>query len=294
MVRLLLLTALCALAACAAVPPSAEPFRSDRISVEAIGSGPDVVLITGLASHPEVWKPTIAALPNYRYHLIHVAGFAGAPARGNALGPVVAPIAEEITRYVKTAGLDRPAIVGFSLGGAMAMMIGARHPDLPSRMMVVDNPPFLGPLVGQPEGNSETIRPFAEQMRQRIATATSENRRSEVEEAMAGQVRNERLRPMVVDHLLGSDPAVSGQAMHDLLVTDLRPELSKIRVPLTVLYVAPPGIPMNTAQVDQFYRNSFSPVPHAKLRRVDDSYHFIMLDQPQVFQRELHAFLEGR
>ena len=55
MVRLLLLTALCAMAACAAVPPSAEPFRSDRISVEAIGSGPDVVLITGLASHPEVF-----------------------------------------------------------------------------------------------------------------------------------------------------------------------------------------------------------------------------------------------
>lgn len=280
-------------AGCASGSAPASPFRSGRISVEAIGTGPDVVLITGLGSHPEVWNDAIAAVPGYRYHRMHVAGFAGMPAGSNASGPVAAPVAEEISRYIREARLDRPAVVGFSLGGAMAMMIAARHPGLASRIMVVDNPPFLGALVGQPDGNSESIRPIAEQMRQRIAAAIGEGRRGEIEQAMAGQVRSDSSRPMVVDHLLASDPAVSGQAMYDLLATDLRPEVDKIQVPLTVLYVATPGIPLDAEQVEQFYRKSFAAAPQASLRRIADSYHFIMLDQPAVFHAELRQFLRG-
>src|SRR4051812_5220699 len=88
----------------------AAPFHSDRISVETRGKGPDVVLIPGLSSSPKVWEGTVAAVPGYRYHLVHVSGFDGAAAGGNATGPVVAPVAEEIARYIREAGLKRPAI----------------------------------------------------------------------------------------------------------------------------------------------------------------------------------------
>ena len=57
---------------------AAAPFHSDRISVESGGNGPDVVLIPGLSSSPKVWDATVAAIPGYRYHLVHVAGFDGA------------------------------------------------------------------------------------------------------------------------------------------------------------------------------------------------------------------------
>ena len=67
----------------AAAQPSAA-FTSDRISVETRGSGPDVVLIPGLTSSPRAWESTVAAVPGYRYHLVQVAGFAGAPAEANA------------------------------------------------------------------------------------------------------------------------------------------------------------------------------------------------------------------
>ena len=83
-------------AAPAAAGPA--PFRSDRISVTVRGSGPDVVLIPGLAAAAGIWNGTVAALPGYRYHIVQVAGFAGAPARGNAKGPVAAGVAAEIAR----------------------------------------------------------------------------------------------------------------------------------------------------------------------------------------------------
>lgn len=291
MLRLLALLLLVPLAAsCATVPP-APAFSSDRISVETAGSGPDVVLIPGLSSHPDVWRGTVAALPGYRYHLVHVAGFAGKPAGGNASGPVVAPVAEEIARYISEARLSRPALVGHSLGGSWAMMVAARHPQLASRVMVVDMVPFMGMMFGQPNATADSLRPIAEQMRARFTTGDGEARRRGIESTIATMVRTESLRPGVVEQSLASDPAVSGQAMYDLITTDLRPELANIRVPMTVLWVRPPSIPVTDELMAGGYRLSYRNAPQAVLRRIPDAYHFIMFDEPEAFQRELREFL---
>lgn len=288
-------------AACAATAPdsppasavAAAPFSSGRISVERVGEGPDVILIPGLSSSPEVWRPTIAAMPGYRYHLVHVAGFAGAAPGENASGPVVAPVAEEIALYIREAKLERPAIVGHSLGGSWAMMVAARHPDLVSRVMVVDMMPFLGAMFAGPDATPESVRPIAEQMRTGIATSTGDARRANIERTIAGMVRTEALRAGLVRHSLASDGTVSGQAMYDLATTDLRPELARIDVPMTVLYVTPAGAPVTDAQMDQFYQASYAAAPKAVLKRIPGAYHFIMLDEPEAFRRELKAFLGG-
>src|SRR4051812_35035189 len=155
----------------------AAPFHSDRISVETRGSGPDVVLIPGLSSSPKVWEGAVAAVPGYRYHLVRVAGFDGAPAGANGSGPVVAPVAEEIARYVREAHLKRPALVGHSLGGTWAMMIAARHPELASRVMVVDMMPYLGAMFMPPGSGPDAVKAVAEQVRAGIATTSGEPRR---------------------------------------------------------------------------------------------------------------------
>jgi pimeloyl-ACP methyl ester carboxylesterase len=267
-------------------------FASERLSVEVVGSGPDVLLIPGLSSSPDVWRSTVAAVPGYRYHLVHVAGFAGKPAGANASGPVVEPVAEEIARYISEAGLRKPAIVGHSLGGAWAMMVAARHPELVSRAMVVDMMPFLGAMFGGPTATTESVRPIAEQMRTGIATSAGEARRKQIEQTIAGMVRTEALRPQIVEHSLASDPAASGQAMYDLITSDLRPDVAKIKMPFTVLYVLPAGAPLTEAQIEQYYAMSYAGAPQAVLKRIPDSYHFIMLDAPDVFQRELKSFLK--
>jgi pimeloyl-ACP methyl ester carboxylesterase len=270
----------------------AATFVSDRIGVEARGEGPDVILIPGLSSHPQVWESTIAAVPGYRYHLVHVGGFAGRPAGANASGPVVAPVAEEIARYIREQRLERPAIVGHSLGGSWAMMVAARHPELASRVMVVDMLPFLGAMFGQPNATAEGLRPIAEQVRQGMTASAGDARRQAVEQTIATMVRTENLRPGVVEQTLASDPVVSGQAMYDLITTDLRPELANIRVPLTVLWVRAPNIPVTDEMMAAGYRSVYANAPQAVLRRIPDSWHFIMFDQPQVFQRELREFLQ--
>ncbi len=272
------------------VPAAAQSaFSSERIGVTVTGSGPDVVLIPGLSSHPDVWATTVAAVPGYRYHLVHVSGFAGRPPGANASGPVLEPVAGEIARYIREARLERPAIVGHSMGGSWAMLVAGRNPDLVSRVMVVDMMPFLGAMFGA--ANSDAVRPIATQIRAGMAAATAEARRAQIEQTIATMVRTESLRPGAVAQSLASDPAVSGQGFYDVIVTDVRPDLANIRVPLTVLWVVPPNAPVTEAQMTQYYAASYASVPGAVIRRVPDSYHFIMYDQPEVFQRELREFL---
>src|SRR3954454_23151763 len=140
-------------------PAAAQRFQPTRFSVEVVGRGPDVILIPGLTSGRAVWRGTVAALPGYRYHLIQASGFAGEPARGDRAGAVVAPLADEIARYIADRRLVRPAIVGHSMGGTLAMMIAARRPELAGRIMVVDmlpEPARAGRLVRRHRGRLGT------------------------------------------------------------------------------------------------------------------------------------------
>lgn len=60
--------------------PATTPFVSDRLSVEVIGQGPDVILIPGFGCSREVWRATAERLKaTHRVHLVQLAGFAGEP-----------------------------------------------------------------------------------------------------------------------------------------------------------------------------------------------------------------------
>lgn len=288
MLRLLALLILFVPVAAAAQAPA---FTSERIAVEVHGTGPDVVLIPGLSSSPRVWDDTIAAVPGYRYHVIHVSGFDGRPAGANASGPILIPVAEEIARYISEAHLTRPAIVGHSMGGSWALLVAGRHPELAGKVMVVDMLPFLGAMFGGPSATAESLEPTAEAIRTRIAEATGDARRGQVEQTINSMVRTESVRPALVAQSLASDPAVSAQGFHDLIVTDLRPDVAAIHVPLMVLYVVPAGAPVSQEQMDGFYRASYAGAAQAEIHFVPESAHFIMFDQADAFRAILRVFL---
>ena len=273
-------------------PASAQAqFRSDRIDVTTTGSGPDVVLIHGLGSSPRVWRGVVEALPGYRYHLVQVKGFAGVPAEGNAgTGPVAAPVAEEIARYIGEA-IGRPAsVIGHSMGGTIGMMVAARHPERVSRLMVVDMLPSLGDMFGGGQ-SAEGVRAIAEQIRAGIAEGPLDAYRARNEQTLAGMIATESERPAAIADTMASDRSVSGRSMYELITTDLKPELNRITAPTTVLYVTPYGAPLTDAQMDGYYQLSYRNLAGARLQRVPNARHFIMYDQPDVFVGEVRTFL---
>jgi pimeloyl-ACP methyl ester carboxylesterase len=278
----------------AGVPAFAAPFASSRITVRTEGSGPDVVLIPGLNSSPRVWAEMVKAVPGYRYHLVQVSGFAGQPKGGNTEGPVAAPVAEEIDRYIKEAGLTQPAVIGHSMGGTMGMMLAQRHPGDLSRLMVVDMYPFLGAFFGGPGATVAGVEPIADRIAAGMRAATPEQRSKRAVETIDGMVNNEAMRAAAIEDSMRSDVDVGARAYRELVVTNLIPELQKITVPMTVLYAQPKSVPVSAEQFDSYYQGGYSPVPKLTLKRIPDSAHFIMWDQPVRFQAEVKEFLGGR
>lgn len=255
----------------------AEPrFEPTRFSVEVQGQGPDVILIPGLTAGRDVWSGVVNAVPGYRYHLVQIAGFAGDPARGNAEGLVVAPVAEEISRYIAVKGLEDPAIVGHSMGGTVAMMIGARNPDRVGKIMVVDMLPQPSGLLGSSAG---AIGGLADSLRQ-IASTPGGKRLFESLIGSFGNANGPDQR---------SDSDVVARAMHELATIDLRAELPKIEAPLTIVYASPD--PRSRQRADATYSAAYAAKPGAELVRIDNSGHMIMYDQPQRFGQVLKSFL---
>jgi len=251
-------------------PAAAAPFAPTRFSVELHGRGPDVILIPGLTAGRDVWRATAAAVPGYRYHMIQVAGFAGEPARGNARGAILSPLADELARYMIDRRLERPVIVGHSMGGTLAMMIGARYPALAGRIMVVDMLPEPAALFG---GSAAGWAPLADL----LGTQGGQRLFGSFMSAFSPPDRGR------------SDPDVVARVTRELMRTDVAPQLARIRAAMTIVYASPD--PRARAALDGAFSRAYASARSARLVRVDSSGHMVMLDQPARFRSALQDFL---
>ncbi len=270
----------------------AAGFTSDRISVRTEGSGGDVVLIHGLASSPRVWTELVKALPGHRYHLVQVAGMAGKDKGANGEGAVAKPVAAEIARYIAAEKLGKPAVIGHSMGGTIGLMLASRHPDSLSKLLVVDMIPFVGAMFGPPGTTAESVKPTADAILASRKAETPAVRHQKAEATLAGMINTAPKRPGALEDMVATDLDVSVNSFHELIVTDLQPELANIKVPTLVLYVVPSGVPLTVEQMGAAYQAQYARLAGVQIKHVPNAAHFIMWDQPEVFQREAAAFLK--
>lgn len=271
-----LLAAGAALMAQAHPAAAAAPFTSRRIAVTVRGAGADVILIPGLASGPFIWSQTMSLVPGYRYHLVQVRGFAGlAPDINRQSGPLLAPLTGEIARYVQESGLRRPALVGHSMGGTLAMKLGLRRAPEVGRVMVVDMLPEGAGMVG---GTASGMGYLADQMGQYF-TGTKAGRALFADMLARSPGGND------------SDPDVVAKALTELAHTDLTPSLTQIRAPLRVVYAQPADREAAGALAQRF-RSAYAR-SRAALTPIGPSGHVVMVDQPQRFAEALKGFLKA-
>lgn len=278
----------------ASAQPKTSPSASvtqDRISVTVEGTGPDVILIPGLASSRDVWSGLAAKLrQKHRLHLVQVAGFAGSPAIADPDGRVVAPTAMAVADYIRRERLKTPTIIGHSLGGAVALMLGARYPDRVGRLLIVDALPFYSLLI-DPAATSDSVKPRAAAFRNAMLAAPATQAEAMQSASIARLAKTEAVRPALVAAGIKSDRKTVADATYELMTTDLRPELNRITAPVEVLYAYDPIYGVPASSIDATFRNAYASTPRVSFKRIDGSFHFIMLDQPEAFARAVIDFL---
>lgn len=265
---------------------------ADRITVTVTGKGPDVVLIPGLASSGAVWDETVKQLaPTHRVHVIQVAGFAGAPVAGNAEGPVVAPLVEAVDAYIKANHLKSPVVVGHSMGGFTGLLLARRHPEDVSRLLIVDSLPFFSSLFS-PAATAESMKPQAAAMRDATIAMSADAFASQQAMTLPRMVKSPDGQKAALAWSVASSQSVVARVLYDLLTTDARADLPAIKTPTTLLYPYDPAMGAPTAVIDKTYADAYAGLPGVTLKRIDDSRHFIMFDQPKTFADAIETFLK--
>ena len=86
------------------------------------GSGPPLLLLHGLGMGKVVWRPVVPLLTGEREVIaLDLPGFGDSPR-----GPrTVEGLAHAVAAFAADSGLDRPSVAGNSLGGAIALAMGA-------------------------------------------------------------------------------------------------------------------------------------------------------------------------
>ena len=277
-----------AAATIAATAPA--PFVSDRLSVEVVGQGPDVILIPGFGCSREVWRAEAERLKaTHRVHLVQLAGFAGEPwSHGD--GPFVRPMVEELARYIREQGLSKPVVVGHSMGGMSALMLAQQRPELVGAVMSVDSLPFFSALFGH-EATEETARPYAEQAAAGILAADDAGFRAGQAASAEGLSRDPATRALMVEWTAAGDRRAMAAAIREVMTTDLRPGLAAMTVPVWAVYASDADGGAPAAMADAMWAREYEGLPGVRLIRVDDARHFIMSDQPARFAELMDQFL---
>jgi pimeloyl-ACP methyl ester carboxylesterase len=157
--------------------------------------------------------------------------------------------------------------------------------------MIVDSLPFFAVLLarGGEEPTAASVEPVARMMRDRVAArygkpvdATSD---------VAGLAMKPESRVRMAAWAAAADPRVTGQAMYEDMTTDLRPSLTSIKTPLTVV------VPWSASAFGKdgtiaFYARQYSGAPDIAYADVAEAGHFVMLDQPEEFSAAVMTFLK--
>jgi len=267
-----------------AAAPAHSEQRLSRITIRSVGTGSPVVLIPGLASPAAVFDDVAAKIGSrHRLILVQVNGFAGAAPGAAPLDGLIPGAVDELAGWLAANHIVKPAVIGHSMGGLMAMMLTKRRPEAVGRLMIVDSLPFYGMLFG-PGATPDAVRPIVEQMRAAlVGGATPPQVPPHMSNTDAGKAK-------ILGWLKTSDNKTVGEALVEDATTDVRPDLPALAGrPVTVVYaVSDPGM---EAMAAGLYGEAYKGLPGVKLVPVDGSEHFIMLDQPAKFDEAVEAFL---
>lgn len=268
----------------------AAPERLAHISVSSAGEGPPIILIPGLSSPRAVWfgvAPMLAA--HHQVLIVQVNGFGGDDPGENLRPGILAGIVADLHGYLASHHVQRPAVIGHSLGGLAALMLARAHPDDVSKLMIVDALPFVGEIF-VPGATVAMLAPQAAMMRDGMVAGYGKPADPAANAAIAaGQALMPAAREQVAAWIARADPRVSGQALFEDMSTDLRPDMARIGTPITVLYPWSARLPK--ARAEPLYRGAYAKVPHVSYVDMGNSGHFVMLDQPAAFAAAVDRFL---
>jgi N-formylmaleamate deformylase len=269
-----------------------NPAQHPTFTVRVVGKGQPMLLIPGLTCPGAVWDEAVAHYQQqYQCHIITLAGFGGSTPAATLTDPLLPAVRDQLLAYIKTQQLNKPVVMGHSLGGFMALALSSAQPDAIGPLVIVDSLPFLA-AVQNPAATVETVRPMAEQSRQQMKKGQMPMaaRRPMV----AGLVTDTARQTQVARWGVASDAPTVAQAMYDMYTMDLRNDISRIKQPVLVLgaWAAYAQYGSTKESTRAVFTQQYAKLPQARIEMSEAGRHFLMYDDTAWFLAQSDSFLK--
>lgn len=271
----------------AADNPAAHP----SFSVTVTGKGRPMLLIPGLTCPGAVWDETVARYQKqYQCHVVSLAGFGGQPAQAATPEHLLQTVRDELLTYIKTQKLNRPVVVGHSLGGFLGLWMSTTAPEAIGPLVIVDSLPFFS-AVQNPAMTAEMAKPMAEGMRRQM---TGKMPTAAQRQMVAGLITDTARISLATRWGQDSDVRTVAQAMYDMYTTDLRPDLSRIQQPALVLgaWAAYKAYGSTKESTRAIFAQQYAKLPQHRIEMSEAGKHFLMWDDTAWFFAQTDAFLK--
>ncbi|MFK8001443.1 MAG: alpha/beta fold hydrolase [Polyangiales bacterium] len=245
-------------------------------------SSPALLMIHGLGENASSDFEGVAETLSQNFYVLalDLPGFGASDAAEHSFHP--SDYADDIARFMTREFGGRPVfLLGHSMGGAIAALIAGRHPQLVSRLALVD---VAGVLHREAWAASQFIDPLRAQGGTAMPVGMMETFLSigrSVEPDPEMIIAGPRMRSVI----LGDDPGKI--AALSLIVTDVGPALSNIQAPTLLLWGENDRIaPLRTAHVLEGRLRT-------PLHLLEGVAHVPMSDAPERFVEAVSAHFGG-
>jgi pimeloyl-ACP methyl ester carboxylesterase len=242
-----------------------------------------IIFIPGFASSGEVWNETKATFEkNFTCYTLTMSGFAGVKPHPKAS---FENWKNEIAAYIRDNKIEKPILVGHSMGGGLALAIAADYPELIGKIVVVDALPCLAAL-SDPSFKSKENNDCTATVNQ--MTAMNETQFYDMQKQMMPRLLQDQSKlETVVGWSVKSDRNTFGQMYCDFYNTDLRAKISQIKCASLVLLESY-FINLKPA-IDEQYKN----LKTANFKYANKGLHFIMYDDTAWYMEQLNNFIKA-
>lgn len=277
----------------AATIAPAERFTSGVLAVEKHGSrGRALILVPGLGSGAWAWQSVVRDLSgDYTVYVVTLPGFDGRPF---GAGDNLAAAQAGVLALIQSRKLDRPVLIGHSLGAILGFGLAATAPQALGGLVAIDGlPVFPGTENMTLPQRTAMAAGMQAQMASADKTAFAKQQQAYMrtvgvlDMAQADQLAELQSR---------SDPAAVGAYASEAVAADLRPQLPAITVPVLMLvpYFDQDGAnPGTAADKAAYYQSLLTGTPRLQVVPVSPARHFLMFDQPQQLNTLLRTYLQG-
>ncbi len=267
-------------------------------AVTKTGKGSPLIFIPGLECSGDVWNDAVTHFSStHTCYVLTLPGFAGQPpiSDHDILGTVVSQLAD----YIRENHIQKPVIIGHSLGGWVALALGVAHPDLARGLVIVSSAPFLPTLAMGPDITLDSATRIGQLIKKGMSGQSPAQVEASQKMYLPTMIRDSARINEVVAMAARSDQPTQGEVMAELFSGDLRPSMGQIRCPILALadwsaYKAY-GTTAESVKAnleDQYKKLSSENGARLMIAINDSSKHFIMYDEPQWFYAQVDRWLE--